>query len=313
MRAKLPTMQVSRKPLFTFLGLVSVLAALSYAIAFSGDEGNVQGGLLLVQFAPALSAIITKLIYQHNLRGLGWGWGKTRYQVISYLLPFGLALVSFGLVWLLGFGGFYNEAFVAEAQAGIADMFGLNIASPYVTMLVLILVNGTVGLFVAFGAIGEEIGWRGFLVPELYKQVDFTWTSIVSGLIWAVYHFPLLIVLYAPIRGISFWPLLLFALIAGISLSTILAWLRIKSGSVWTAVIFHASLNIHNQGFFQNLTTETSNLTHYISGEHGLMLALVTAVVAFFFWRKRGSLPQAQVQAQPELPKAIQPRIEIAS
>lgn len=120
MTTKLPTMQVSRKPLFTFLGLVSVLAALSYAIAFSGDEGNAPGGLLLVQFAPALSAIITKLIYQHNLRGLGWGWGKTRYQVISYLLPFGLALVSFGVVWLLGFGGFYNEAFVAEAQVSIA-------------------------------------------------------------------------------------------------------------------------------------------------------------------------------------------------
>ncbi len=35
-------------------------------------------------------------------------------------------------------------------------------------------------------------------------------------------------------------------------------------------------------------------------GEHGLMLALVTAVAAFFFWRKRGSLPQAQVQCLPK-------------
>jgi hypothetical protein len=67
----------SRKPLYTFLALVTVLAALSYTIAFSGGEGNLDGGIVLVQFSPFLSAIITKLIYQRNVRGLGWSWGKS--------------------------------------------------------------------------------------------------------------------------------------------------------------------------------------------------------------------------------------------
>ncbi len=286
---------VTHKPLFTFLGLVTVLAALSYAIAFSGGEGNVQGGIVLVQLAPILSAIIAKLIYQRNLRGLGWGWGKTRYQLASYALPALLGLISFGLVWLLGFGGFYNEVFLAEAQVNIADSFGLTIAAPAMVMLALILLNGTIGLIPAtIFAIGEEVGWRGFLVPELYKQVNFTKTSLISGVIFAVYHFPLLIFLYAPSRNISPWPLLVFTIIAGIGISTIMAWLRIKSGSVWAAIIFHGSLNTFNQTIFQNLTTETSRLTHYISGEHGLMLALVMAVAAYFFWRKRDSLPAPQ-------------------
>jgi membrane protease YdiL (CAAX protease family) len=295
----IPVTAVSRKPLYTFLGLVSVLAAISYAIMFGG-EGNLSVGILLVQFSPLLAAFITKLIYQHNLRGLGWKWGKTRYQVISYLLPFGIGLVTFGLVWLLGFGGFYNEAYIAEAQTGIADMFGVTIASPYVVMLVLILVNGTVSMFLAFGAIGEEIGWRGFLVPELYKQYNFTKTSIISGVIWTVYHFPVIILLYAPSLDISPWPLMVTATIAGIGLSTILAWLRIKSGSVWTAVIFHAAMNVHIQGFFEQLTVETSNLTYYISGEFGLMSALVAVVVGYLFWRKRDSLPPAQIQTETQ-------------
>lgn len=281
---------VSRKPLYTFLALVTVLAAISYAIAFGGGEGNLNGGIFLVQLSPLLAAFITKLIYQRNLRGFGWGWGKGRYQLASYALPFGLGLVSFGLVWLLGFGGFYNEAFLAEAHTVMTDTFGLTL-SPAMEMLALVLLNGTIGILPAsLFAIGEEVGWRGFLVPELYKHYNFTKTSLISGVIWPVYHFPLLIFLYAPRYNISPWPLMVFTIIGGIGLCTIMAWLRIKSGSVWTAVIFHGALNTFNQTIFQNLTTETSSLTHYISGEYGLMLALVAAGAAYFFWRKRDEL-----------------------
>jgi membrane protease YdiL (CAAX protease family) len=73
-----------------------------------------------------------------------------------------------------------------------------------------------------------------------------------------------------------------------------MAWLRLKSGSVWTAVLFHAALNSYNQGFFENLTETTSNLTNYISGEFGLMMSLVAAFTGYLFWRKRDALPPPQ-------------------
>ena len=292
--ATMPATAVSRKPLFTFLGLVTVLSILIYMLVFSGNEENAQGGLALLQFAPAVSAIATKLIYQRNVRGLGWKWGKTRYQLLSLVLPFGIGLVSFGLVWLLGFGRFSSGPFIAEAQAGIAESFGLNISSVVMVYLILILLNGTAGLLLPMiFSFGEELGWRGFLVPELNKHVNFTQTGLISGVIWTVYHYPLLIGFAAPQLGVSVWPLLISSMIGGVSLSFIMAWLRLKSGSVWTAVFFHAALNAHNQGFFQNMTTETSSLTHYISGESGLMLALVSAVVAYLFWRNRDKLPQS--------------------
>jgi membrane protease YdiL (CAAX protease family) len=79
-------------------------------------------------------------------------------------------------------------------------------------------------------------------------------------------------------------------MIGGVGISFILAWLRIQSGSLWTAVIFHVALNIHLQGFFMNLTTETSDLTRYISGEQGLMMAVVMVIAAYLFWRKRSLL-----------------------
>ena len=284
-------MASTKKPIYLFLLLVTTFAAIGYGVAVAMGDDNRTGGLFVVQFAPLAAAFITKFVFQRNLRGLGWGWGKTRYQAAAYGLAFLLPLISFSLVWLLGFGGFYDVAFIAEAQTGIADMFGLNIGSPWGVMLALVVLGGTLGLFVAFGGIGEELGWRGFLVPELYKHYDFTRTALISGVIWAVYHWPLIIFLMAPRLGVSPIPLVAFILVSGIGLSTIMAWFRLRSGSVWTAVIFHMALNVHVQGFFQNLTTETSWLTHYISGEHGLMLALVSAAVGFLFWSRGAQSP----------------------
>jgi len=280
-----------KRPLFLFLTLVTIFAALGYVVALVMGNDSRTVGVVLVQFAPLVAAFITKFVFQRNLRGLGWGWGKTRYQAAAYGLAFLLPLVTFSLVWLFGFGGFYDVAFITEAQTGIADRLGLNITSPWVVMLVLIAAGGTVGMLMAFGGIGEELGWRGFLVPELYKHYDFTKTAVISGAIWAVYHWPLLIFFNAPRLGISPLPMLAISLVAGVGLSTIMAWFRLRSGSVWTAVIFHMALNIHNQGFFENLTIKTSWLTHYISGEHGLMLALVSAAVGFWFWSRRAQLP----------------------
>jgi hypothetical protein len=52
---------------------------------FSGKITERQLGI--VMWIPRLAAIITRLIFQKNLKGLGWKWGKTSYQLLSYLLP----------------------------------------------------------------------------------------------------------------------------------------------------------------------------------------------------------------------------------
>jgi hypothetical protein len=129
-----------------FLGLVVVLASFSYVLIFTaGNDDDRTGGFALLQFSPAISALVTKLVYQRNVRGLGWGWGKTRYQVAGLLLPLALGLVGFSLVWLT-VGGFYDGFFIAELQSEMAETLGFDATSPYITMLILTFVSGTVGL-----------------------------------------------------------------------------------------------------------------------------------------------------------------------
>jgi membrane protease YdiL (CAAX protease family) len=276
-----------------FLGLAFTFAAFSYVLIFTAaTDDDRTGGFALLQFSPAIAAIITKLVYQRNLRGLGWRLGKIRYLAASVAIPFLLGLVGFGLVWISGFGGFYDGSFIAEIQEGISDTFGLDTVSPYLSMLMLIVVNGTVGLLLpGLFAFGEELGWRGFLVPELRKHGNFTRTAVVSSLLWSAFHYPLVIGILASELDVPAAYLLVTATIGGIGLGTIMAWLRLKSGSVWTAVLFHASLNSYNDGMFEPITEELSSLTNYMSGEFGLVVVIVAIGGGYLFWRKRDALP----------------------
>lgn len=64
-----------KRPLI--LALVTGIAAAGFAFALAMGDDIHAGGIFLVQFVPLMAAFITKLVFQRNLRGLGWGWGKT--------------------------------------------------------------------------------------------------------------------------------------------------------------------------------------------------------------------------------------------
>ena len=85
-----------------------------------------------------------------------------------------------------------------------------------------------------------------------------------------------------------------------IGLSFPFAWLTLKSGSLWPAVLFHAFHNQLVQGIIDKLTGKIE-ITSYITGEFGVGLALTSIVVAYILWRMQRdkSLTTRPVSAQP--------------
>jgi uncharacterized protein len=140
--------------------------------------------------------------------------------------------------------------------------------------------------------LGEEIGWRGFLVPELAKRFSFTATTVLAGAIWALWHVPI-IVFGGYSQGTPVWYGLAVVSANMIGLSFVLTWLRLKSGSLWTDVILHASSNHFIQQFFDPMTADTGR-TKYLIGEFGIGFTLVVAVLAAYFWMRRAEVAQPQ-------------------
>ena len=129
-------------------------------------------------------------------------------------------------------------------------------------------------------ALGEELGWRGLLFPELHKSFSFLKAASISGLIWGVWHLPgMLFDGYgegATPFAFRFAMFLLLILFTGITM----AWLWSKSGSIWAVAIFHASHNVVIQMFFDRITLD-KEYTEYFKGEFGLALVLTSFLLAF--------------------------------
>ena len=128
--------------------------------------------------------------------------------------------------------------------------------------------------------LGEEIGWRGFFIYELRKVLSFTGVSIFSGIIWAAWHWPLL-VYYSTNMLLEF--ITFFTVI--ISMSFIMTYYTFKSKSMWPAVLFHAVSNVYIQKIMPPLTLNVEGTEHWL-GENGIMFALVTFVFGLYFWKK---------------------------
>jgi hypothetical protein len=62
--------------------------------------------------------------------------------------------------------------------------------------------------------------------------------------------------------------------------------MRLKSGSIWPDVVLHAAHNTFIQQFFDPLTVDNSK-TRCIAGEFGAGLAVISVLMAVYFWKRR--------------------------
>jgi membrane protease YdiL (CAAX protease family) len=275
----------------TFLMLTLAFSSIFYFLIIkSGHLGSGRGAYFLgLMWSPAVAGMLTRKLYGHSLSTLGWKWGNPRYQVMSYLIPLAYATIAYGCVWIFHLGGFYNREFVAN----VGQSFGLGPLSGWAAMTLYFLFAATTGMIRSCAsALGEEIGWRGFLVPQLAKSHSFTVTALVTGVIWSLWHYPILI--FADYNsGTPVWYGLTCFTAMVVSISFVFAWMRLKSSSLWTGVLLHASHNLFVQGFFDPITTDTGR-TKYIIGEFGAALPLVCIAFGFYFWTRRGELPATQ-------------------
>jgi membrane protease YdiL (CAAX protease family) len=245
-----------------------------------------------LMWSPAAAALLSCRVLKRDSRSLGWAWPQRKFVFLSYLVPLAYAAVAYVAVWIARQGGF-NSEFVTT----IASAFGLRGMPRSGVLVVYLILASTVGVVRSMGsALGEEIGWRGFLVPELAKVTSFTKVSLISGVIWAAWHSPIL--LFADYNAATnrWYALACFSIMV-VSASFIFAWMRLKSGSLWTGVILHASHNLFIQSIFDQLMRNTGR-TLWLTTEFGAALAMSTAAFALIFWSKRNELTRLKAEPQ---------------
>jgi membrane protease YdiL (CAAX protease family) len=273
----------------TFLVLTFGFSSYFYYRIITGAEGYAPWVTPLM-LCPSISAVLTKLVFDHNLRGFGWKPGPAKWLGLGYLLPILYGAVIYGSAWLLGLGGFSTEAIAGQmAELGMAD------APAWQMVAVYMLVMGTIvyvrnGLLSSFG---EELGWRGFLFPEIHRTTSFTTASLISGVVWTLYHLPLILFSdYNSAAPIAFQVGVF--VISTIAHTFVINWLTARSGSVWPAVLLHTSHNVLFKNVYDPLMTRYP-LTDFFVTEFGLGMMVINVLMAFYVWTRR-----REVDPRPE-------------
>jgi membrane protease YdiL (CAAX protease family) len=174
------------KKIAIFIGLTFLISTVFYTIMyFTGSSRNIGA---VWMWSPAISALVTQWMFHGSMRNFGWQIGLKRYLLWGLVVPLTYALIIYGISWITGIASFRPPS------------VGYLLFLPF-------------GLLAAcLAALGEEIGWRGLLVPELSKVTTITKAALLTGIVWAIWHYPAVIddfgiglVMAALILGFACW------------------------------------------------------------------------------------------------------------
>lgn len=270
-------MTAKRPSITLYLALVILISTPYYALLAHSGAMDMGRGFVVhsLMWAPGVAGLLCAWLQYRSAAMLGLGWGRTRYVAAGYLLPIAYSLLAYVPLWLTGLAPAMFGSF-AQDSASRLHMAG---AGPVVPALLQVFLTLTFGIVQsAASAAGEEIGWRGYLVPALRARFGVAATVIFSGLIWAAWHMP--VMLFADYHSAAprSYEIACFTAMV-VATGGIAAWLRLRSGSVWPAIALHATHNAFVQWLLDPMTDTTGRGAWY-AGEFGIALAIGSVAVA---------------------------------
>ncbi|MFZ4893532.1 CPBP family intramembrane glutamic endopeptidase [Plantibacter sp. Mn2098] len=244
------------RPVLVFLIIAFALAWL-VCLPLYMNEGlaNPWFGLIAVcmMATPAIAALVVVGFVRRPPsipRELGlWPLGRAPRFLssigLAVLVPVALILVALPIGALLGVypADFVHfSAFQAVIDAQLAASGVASLPIPIGLLVLAQLLNVVIGAVInTVPALGEELGWRGYLLPKLLPLGNVR-AILISGVVWGLWHAPLILLgynyPYAP--G---WAGVLMMCGMCIVVGGVFGWLRLRSASVWPAALAHGAFN----------------------------------------------------------------------
>jgi uncharacterized protein len=181
----------------------------------------------------------------------------------------------------------------------IASIVG-DTASPVTLFVVLLALTATIGTIIgALSAAGEEIGWRGYMLTRLI-DAGVPRPVLVSGLIWGLWHVPLILAgVY--VAGSSPVVSAMLFMITATSFGFVFARMRLETGSIWPAIALHGAWNSIIQGAFDLVSMGIGAGATLWVGEAGILTALALVVAAVIFSRGHWTIRRVPEEQQVEV------------
>ncbi|MGG6270346.1 CPBP family intramembrane glutamic endopeptidase [Leptolyngbya sp. AN03gr2] len=231
-----------------WLGSTLVLPSAGIASAILGILGSFGPSVAAIVLAARRSDVRSFLIRAYDWR-IRWIW-----YAIAFFFPAVLMSIALGLYEL------FSGTLPHSPASGRGWLVVVN--------FILVLLMG--------GPLGEELGWRGYLLPRLQARFNALWSSLILGLIWSSWHLPLFLIPGTVQQQLPIVPFYLNT----IALSFLFSWLWAHTrGSVVLAIVFHTGVN-----GWSWVIPILPNVAHSLRPYYiGTILLWVTAVLVMSF------------------------------
>lgn len=250
----------TKKSISSFLMICFALSAIFYFLIIHYQWMNMA---YLLMWCPGVAAIIVKKIYYPEEKIFNLKKFKLRYVLLGIGIPLIYSILSYGIY-----------LFLSGKDVISGNMAWTLLKNPFTLILYVLIFLIT--------ALGEELGWRGFLNRELYKLLGYHKGAFLTGVIWAIWHLPLIITGY--VSSIPIWYQLPLYVIQCIAMSYPMSYLSVKAKSVWPAAFFHFTHNF----VIQILLDQSISGVYksYLVGETGLLTIAILLMVCFMYAKK---------------------------
>lgn len=278
-------------------GLVWIPTFLFQAKGGVYDSWAMQVLMTFAMLCPSIAMLLTRWITKEGVSMKGENSLKLGISFKNRKWIWYVAAVTLPLIYNeLGFRLFY--LFSPESR-DVGMLAEIGISQSCLWMYPIMVVTSTV--MVSFAALGEEAGWRGYMMPKLEELFGSGWAILIGGVIWGVWHFPINTMGHnfgtEDYFGAPWSGYLIFTLFT-IFVGAILTYLTKKSGSVWPAAFLHA---VNNGGGAISMLYYNPEKTTGILGEPPIAMMIrmipviiIGAVAIYLVCRSEGSVPKAK-------------------
>lgn len=274
----------ARKGLLLFFALLILGTAplLWYTVSSGLSIDDLIGIVLAIMWIPGIASIITRVVRREGFADVSFqigGKAGVKALIVVLLFPMLIGVIAYGIAWITG---------IVQYSVPAGGRFA-EIQDPLVRMAARIGLSVFVGSFVSMiSSIGEELGWRGYLVPRLV-QAKIPQPFVLSGVIWAVWHFPPVFSGQYPGVGPNRLAAAIFFTVTLVGLSILWGNMRMQTGSFWPGALGHGAWNaIIPSGVFTSFTAgglTTGSMALFWIDELGLIVAIVTLILGILVGR----------------------------
>ena len=228
-RAVLPRTDRPLRQAGVFLGITYLLAlAIALALPHAGIAPLISIAVPLAAVGLTIVVCVPRGQRRAVWAAVGFGRPSWRALAVAVVGPVVLVGLSFGTAALVGVVSFPG--------------LGWGLGNAALSFLVSTAIFGVVFL-------GEEIGWRGFLLLRLAEVTSGRRAALITGACHAVFHLPLLVLTTTYQSAGNRWVVVPMVMVTLTMAGGWYGWLRAWSGCIWPVSVSHAAFNNATEGF----------------------------------------------------------------